>query len=176
MQISRSRVVPQPGLVFHGTALTFGRRGGQVDWIVVGFGCVTQDYRYRACAGWSVTKRHVWEDGAVFFIVSSGVGYWGDCRLGLNIATAATAEVREKKHSYTIAASCWCYCSKAMNRHLRSKSKLNIGSHRLGVVLGWLMVTMWLSLLLQNQWIYGFLLTNLVCLRHPIIWAIHKGN
>lgn len=64
MQISRSRVVPQPGLVFHGTALTFGRRGGQVDWIVVGFGCVTQGLLVQGLCWaipdeWSVTKRHV---------------------------------------------------------------------------------------------------------------------
>lgn len=41
--------MPQPGLVFHGTALSFGRRGGQVDWIVVVFGCVPRDYSYRGC-------------------------------------------------------------------------------------------------------------------------------
>lgn len=64
MQISRSRAVPQPGLAFHGTALSFGRRGGQVDGIVVIFGCVTQALLVQGlCQAipdeWAVTKRNV---------------------------------------------------------------------------------------------------------------------
>lgn len=68
MQISRGRAVPQPGLAFHGTALSFRGKGGQVVWIVVVFGCVTQWLLVQGlCQAapyeWGVTKRHVWEDG-----------------------------------------------------------------------------------------------------------------
>lgn len=70
MQISRSRVVPQPGLVFCGTALTFGRRGGLVNWILVSImaqGLLVQGLSWSIPDEWGVTKRHVWENGAVFF-------------------------------------------------------------------------------------------------------------